>query len=212
MLVEEHERQRLAVDLHEGLNQTIALTQIKLSVLRRSMNGQLEHVIDEMKELIDQADRAARLIGFELSPPTLDDLGLQPVLCWLVENLQARYGIQIVLEDDGRPKPADEKTRVVLLRSIRELLVNAAKHAHASRIHVRLMREEDRLKAAIEDDGIGMEPNTAAANGSGLFSVHERLSYVGGSMHIESVPGLGTKIQLCAPLKNGTSHEARIET
>jgi PAS domain S-box-containing protein len=211
LLAEEHERRRLAVDLHDGLSQTIALTQIKLSALRASMDGKLDKALDEIEELIDQTDRAARSISFELSPPVLHDLGLEPAVQWLVENIQARYGIEIVLEDDGRAKPADEKTRVILFRSIRELLINAAKHAGARRIHVRLECVEDRLNAAVEDDGVGMEPDVAAVRGSGLFSIHERLSHVGGSMRIESAPGRGTKIRLCAPLKNGIPAKATVK-
>ena len=210
LLAEEHERRRLAVDLHDGLSQTIALTQIKLSALRLSMDGKLQSSLDEIEELVEQTDRAARSISFELSPPVLHDLGLEPALQWLVENIQDRYGIEILLKDDGQPKPADEKTRVILFRSIRELLINAAKHAGARRIHVRLERVEDRLNAAVEDDGAGMEPDVAAVKGSGLFSIHERLSHVGGSMRIESAPGRGTKIHLCAPLTNGGSAKAMV--
>ena len=211
LLTEEHERRRLAVDLHDGLSQTIALTQIKLSALRHKLGGKLEGSLDEIEELIDQTNRAVRSISFELSPPILHDLGLVPAVQWLVENIQTRYGIEIVLEDDGQPKPADEKTRVILFRSLRELLINAAKHSQTRRIRVCLERAEDRLNAAVEDDGVGMEPEVAAIRGSGLFSIHERLSHVGGSMSIESAPGRGTKIRLCAPLTNGGLAKARME-
>jgi len=202
LLAEEHERRRLAVDLHDGLSQTIALAQMKLSALRVSLRGEQKGALDEIERLIAQTDRAARSISFELSPPVLHDLGLEPAVQWLVENIRTRYGIEIELENDGLPKPADEKTRVILFRSIRELLINAAKHAGAHRVHVRLERQEDHLNAAVEDDGVGMEPDTAAVKGSGLFSIHERLSCVGGSMSIESAPGKGTKVRLCAPLTN----------
>jgi len=210
LLAEEHERRRLAVDLHDGLSQTIALTQIKLSTLRLSMDGKLDRALDEIEDLIEQTNRAARSISFELSPPVLHDLGLGPALQWLVENIQARYGIEIELEDDGKPKPADEKTRVLLFRSVRELLINAAKHAGARRVRVRLEREQDRLHAAVEDDGVGMEPDVAAVKGSGLFSIQERLNHVGGSMRIESAPGRGTKIRLCAPLASTGTTKASV--
>jgi len=117
-----------------------------------------------------------------------------------VENIQTRYGIEITLKDDGQPKPADEKTRVILFRSIRELLINAAKHAGASAVRVSLEREDERLSVTVEDDGVGMEPNAMYVRGSGLFSIHERLTHVGGSMNIESAPGRGTSIRLCSPL------------
>jgi PAS domain S-box-containing protein len=210
LLAEEHERRSLAVDLHDGLSQTIALAHIKLSALRASTGGKLTKSLDELEELIEQADHSARSISAELSPPALHDLGLQPALQWLVENIQARYGIEIVLEDDGRPKPTDEKTRVILFRSIRELLINAAKHAGARRVQVRLERQEDQLNAAIEDDGVGMRPEQAVVGGSGLFSIHERLGHVGGIMRIESEPGKGTRIHLSVPLPNGRATKATL--
>jgi len=200
LVTEEQERRNLAIDLHDGLSQTIALMQIKLSGLRRCVDARHLPSIDEIASLVDQANAAARSIGFELSPPVLHDLGLEPAVQWLVENIHTRYGIEIVLEDDGKPKPADEKTRVILFRSIRELLINAAKHARARSVHVRLQREEDQLDASVEDDGVGMDVAVAGARGSGLISIHERLRHVGGSMEIESQPGRGTKIRLRAPL------------
>ncbi|MFN0007895.1 MAG: PAS domain S-box protein [Planctomycetota bacterium] len=200
LLAEEYERRRLAVDLHDGLSQTIALTRMKLAKLRLALEGRLDGSLAEIESLIDQANHTARSISFELSPPVLQDFGLQPAVQWLVENIQSRYGIEIALEDDGQPKPADEKTRVILFRSIRELLINAAKHAGARRVHVRLQREKDQVNASVEDDGVGMAVDLMGVQGSGLFSIHERLSHVGGSMRIDSGPGRGTKVHLRAPL------------
>ena len=210
-MAEEQERRRLAVDLHDGLSQTIALTRMKLASLRSSMDGKLGRLLDEIGELVDQTNQTARSISFELSPPVLHDLGLEPAVQWLVENIQSRYAVEIVLENDDQPKPADEMTRVILFRSIRELLINAAKHARARRVHVCLERDEDHVNAAIEDDGVGMEPDVAAVKGSGLFSIQERLSHVGGSMRIESAPGKGTRVRLRAPLTNGANANAKMK-
>ncbi|HEX6861633.1 MAG TPA: PAS domain-containing sensor histidine kinase, partial [Thermoanaerobaculia bacterium] len=211
LLAEERERRRLASDLHDGLSQTIALAQIKLSGLRAALDGRLAQPLDELEALIRQTDLTARSLGSELSPPILQELGLEPAVRWLVGNIGERYGLAIEMQDDGCPKPADEATRVILFRSIRELLINAAKHARPRRVLVRLEREQDRLTAAVEDDGIGMEPRTPALRGAGLLSIRERLSHVGGSMDIESAPGRGTKIRMSAPLTNGSSKNARIE-
>ncbi len=211
LLAEEHERRRLAVDLHDGLSQTIALANIKLSTLRRSLGGKSAKSLGEIGELITQADRAARSISVELSPPALHELGLEPAVQWLVEHIQARYGVEIKLSGDGQPKPADEKTRVILFRSIRELLINAAKHAGAHRVDVRLECEEGRLIVAVEDDGVGMEPDMAGVKGTGLLSIHERLSHVAGAMHIDSAPGKGTRIRLSAPLSGRTQTKAKVQ-
>ena len=208
LLAEEHERRRLASDLSDGLSQTIALTQIKLSALRRSLKGQQLPSLDELEGLIHQTDKAVRALGSELSPPALHDLGLAPALQRLIQDIQPRYGVEIVLKDDGLPEPADETTRVILFRSIRELLVHAARHAGARHLEVRLEHEEGRMCAFIEDDGA--QPETARNLGSALFSVQERLNHVGGSMRIDSAPGRGMRIYLSAPLTNGETKKARV--
>jgi len=208
VLVEERERRRLAVDLHDGLSQTIALVKVKLSALRPDLGEPLARSLDEIVGLVEQADGSARSITFELSPPVLHDLGLGPALEWLVENLRTRYGIEIALEVAGGPEPADEKTRVILFRSIRELLINAAKHARARCVQVRLERQADHLDAVVADDGIGMQPFEAEVKGSGLFSIQERMASVGGSMRIDSEPGRGTRVHLRAPTE-GRQRPAR---
>jgi PAS domain S-box-containing protein len=206
LLAEESERRRLAVDLHDGLSQTIALAKMKLVTLLRSTDATLHGSLTEIEQLIDQANQSARSVTFELSPPVLHDLGLEPAVQWLVEHIHARYGLDIVLEGDGQPKPADATTRVIVFRAIRELLINAAKHARAQRVHVRLERLDDDVTATVDDDGVGMDPETAAVQGSGLFGIRERLGHMGGSIDIDSSPGRGTSICLRAPLKSlGTS-------
>ncbi len=203
LLTEERERRRLAIDLHDGFSQTIALARIKLSALRPALAGARAGLLDEIAGLIEQADRSARSISFELSPPMLHDMGLEPAVQWLVENIHARYGIVIVLEDDGQTKPTDEKMRVILFRSIRELLINAAKHARACTVSLRLFREEESLGVSVDDDGVGMEQGAGDEMGFGLFSIRERMSHVGGTMSIDSVVGRGTRIVLRAPLASG---------
>lgn len=200
LMAEERERRRLAVDLHDGLSQTIALAQMKLAALGKSMGGKLGGAFEEIEGLLVETNRTARAIGFELSPPVLHDFGLEPALQWLVENIQSRYGIEIVLETDAAEKPADERTRVILFRSIRELLINAAKHAGARHVRVSLKREADRLDALVEDDGQGMAQEAEPSPGTGLLSIRERMSHVGGSMRVDSTPGKGTRIRLTAPI------------
>jgi len=200
LLAEETERRRLAAELHDGLSQSIALARIKYAELRRSSADPLGRSLEEIASLIDQADRTARSITFELSPPILYQLGLEPAVQWLVENIQERYGLRILVENDGQPKPADEKVRVILFRSIRELLINAAKHSGARTVRVRLSREADQLSAAVEDDGVGMPSGAEPCHGYGLFSIRERMRDVGGSMLLDSAPGRGTTVRLCAPL------------
>ena len=206
VLVEEAERRRLANELHDGLCQSIALARLRYAELRRSSGEALGRSLDEIAALIERADRSARAITFELSPPILHQLGLVPAIEWLVENIRERYGLTVVLEDDAQPKPADEATRVILFRAIRELLINAAKHSGAGAVRVRLGRLGGRVTAVVADDGVGMDGEAAASHGGyGLFSVQEQMRHVGGSMRLESARGSGTTVHLWAPLDGARS-------
>lgn len=198
--VEERERSRLSMDLHDGLSQTLALLKLKLGALRRPKERALDGAIAELEQLIDHAHRSVRSITFELCPPVLHELGLEAAVQGLARCMGERYGLAVVLEDDGRRKPTDEVARVVLFRSIRELLINAAKHAHARVVRVTLKLGPRCIQIAVEDDGVGIARERLGRGSCGLFSIRERLAHVGGSMRIESAPGRGTKISLCAPL------------
>ena len=204
VLVEEAERRRLATELHDGLCQSIALARLRYAELRRSSDDALGRSLEEIAEHIERADRSARSIAFELSPPILHHLGLVPALEWLVENIRERYGLPVTLEDDEQPKPADESTRVIVFRAIRELLINAAKHSRASAVRLRLERRPDGLAASVADDGVGIDgPVPGARGGFGLLSVQEHMRHVGGSLRVESAPGRGTTAHLFLPLAEG---------
>ncbi|MFN0244452.1 MAG: ATP-binding protein [Planctomycetota bacterium] len=203
LVAEERARKQLACDLHDGLSQTIALARMKLCVLRRRsaehVDGSLLTSLGELEQLIDCANRSARSLTFELCPPALHESGLASALSGLVESIQARYGIAIALEVERAPAIVDDQIRVIFFRAIRELLINAAKHAGARSVRVRLASDGELVCAAVEDDGVGMKRESSTGCGSGLFSIRERLDHVGGSMCVDSAPGRGTKIQLRAP-------------
>ena len=222
LMTEERERRRLAVDLHDGLSQLIALAHMKLAALARAQaqanaaqpgsDGSLAKSIEEIRQVIEEAHKSVRSMTFQLSPPVLHDIGLEPALDWLAEDLRQRYGLPVRFEDDGKEKPTDDQTRVVVFRSVRELLINAAKHAAASHVRVSLQRSGTNLCAVVEDDGVGIDPDRLRAKGSGLFNIRERFGVLGGSVDIESAPGRGTVIRLRVPLPVTKSNtKARVQ-
>jgi PAS domain S-box-containing protein len=202
VMAEEQVRRSLAANLHSGLGQEIALARLKLSSLRRSANPELSEPLKSIDELIEQADRSIRSITFQLSPPPLNDLGLVPALEWLGEDTGGRYGLAVRIEDDGSPKVADERIRVILFRAVRELLVNAVTHGGTGEAVVRLGREDGFLRIVVEDRGVGFDSASPAIRGHGLFGIGEQLRHVGGSLHVDSAPGSGTKVTLMAPLES----------
>lgn len=199
LIAEDRERRRLAQDLHDGLSQLIALAQMKLAALRRTARSRVVDqrvALDEIQSLIMSADRAARSIGCELSPPSLHQLGLVPALRWLVENLHERYGVTIRFQDPQAPPTLDETRNVVLFRSVRELLINAAKHAQASSVALSVRETAGRLVVRVSDDGVGMENDIEHNSGTGLVSMRERLAHIGGALQIKSERGAGTTVEI----------------
>ena len=200
LLAEERERRRLAVDLHDGLNQTITLVRLKLGQLLKEESGSTLATLQQVAELVDQANASARSLTFQLSPPVLHDLGFEPALQWLVEDVARTYGLDVTLRAPREPSPLSENIRVLLFRAVRELLINVAKHAGASHTRVRLERGRDALRIAVEDDGQAFDASCVGSRGLGLCAIRERLTQLGGEMDIASRPGQGTCVTLTAPL------------
>jgi PAS domain S-box-containing protein len=203
LLAEEHERRQLAVDLHDGLNQTITLARLKLGQLDGCVDGAVRREIHEIRALVDQANQSARSLTFQLSPPILHDLGFEPAVQWLVEDVGRTYGLDIRLEGPEDPSPLSERIRVLLFRAVRELLINVAKHAGAKRTRVHLTRGARDVRITVEDDGQAFDPRFVGRRGLGLSTIRERLSHLGGEMSITSSAGKGTSVTLVAPLERG---------
>jgi PAS domain S-box-containing protein len=203
-LIEERERRTLATDLHDHVGQILALAQIKLGELRQSAAA-LAAPLDEIRQLLEQTIKATRLLTFELSPPVLYDLGFEAAVEWFGENLEEQYNLQVSVQKEAPLLPLGQVSQVLLFKIVRELMINAAKHAEASHLKVDIRREDDRLRVEVADDGVGFNPQQVegSANKSrsfGLFSVRERLQRIRGRLEVESAPGQGTRISILAPL------------
>jgi len=205
IFAEECLRQLLAADLQNSLGQDLALTKMMLSALRISSSSDLQEPLTRIERLLEGADRSLRSITFQLSPPSLYDLGLVPALRWLAEDIGDRHALDVRIQDQGTPAAVESRLRVILFRAVRELLTNSATHALAREVQVRIGSDEGQLRIIVEDDGAGFDAAQVAPQAGGLFGVREHLKHVGGSMRIDSVPGRGTSVELTVPL--ATPHD-----
>lgn len=199
MLTEERERRELAQDLHDSLGQALFLLSRKLP--EASLG---DTTVDELRTIVDEAAKTVNALTFELSPPVLRDLGLRAAIQWLARDLRKRYGLSVRIEDDVPQLEVDERVATTVFRSVRELLINTAKHAGTDTASVRF-RTTDRVgEVTVEDKGRGFDlaaqPGHVEAGHFGLFSIRERMEYLGGQMVIRSAPGEGTRITLSVPL------------
>ncbi len=207
-LTEERERRRLAIELHDQITQKLILFKINLGSLRqKELPTELSKPLDEIYEDINEIIQDTRSLTFDLCSPTLYELGLEAAIReWLNEEVQQKHGIKTEFEDDGQPKPLDDDVCALLYRAVRELLVNVIKHANARNVKVSVCKEKNNICINVIDDGTGfisgVENLTSnRAGGFGLFSIRERLTYLGGSIKIDSKPSQGTQVTLAAQLK-----------
>ncbi len=206
-LLEERERRRIAADLHDNLGQTLAMAKIKLVALGEAVasaaGGEL---VKEVKTLIEESIHYTRTLTSDVSPPILYHLSFKSSIEWLVENVLEKAGLVVKLEDDGKPKNLDDDARVLLFKAVRELMINVVKHAEAQNVRVSLRREAQRMLIEVDDDGLGFEWKVAenyaeSQQKYGLFTIHERITYLGGRLEISPGSPAGTRVLLWVPLK-----------
>ncbi|ODS34803.1 MAG: diguanylate cyclase/phosphodiesterase with PAS/PAC sensor [Candidatus Scalindua rubra] len=206
-LTEERERRRIASDLHDSIGQALIVTKMKLEELREmKISAAVDRLLDDIYKLLEKTIQDTRSLTFELSPPVLYELGFEPAVEWLIEQIQEQHGIVIDFMSDGRFKPLNDDIRVLLFKAIRELLVNVVKHADAQNVKIFIKRDGNNIWIEVEDDGIGSDTaefnfSVSRSGGFGLFNMRERLEHLGGHFEVKSEPGHGTQVTLVAPLK-----------
>lgn len=206
-LAEERERRRLAADLHDRLMQTLGVCKMRLAALRKAATSpRLQPLLDEVSDLTEESIRESRSLMFDLSPPVLYELGLEAAVDWLAEETERRHGLDCTVRDDQRRKPLSDDVRVVLFQTVRELLLNVAKHARAQNAVVRLRRQGEIIEISVEDDGRGfelshLEAGPSGRGGFGLFQIRDRVDLLGGRVEIDSRPGSGCRVVVTAPLE-----------
>jgi len=203
-MTEERERRFLAEDLHDNLHQYLFAIRLRLGLLHPDSP---RSSFDQIMEMVAQADHAARTITQQLSPPILHTLGLVPALEWLVGEKQRLFGLTVHFNHDACLKcsrPFTEEVQASLFRSVRELLVNVARHAGVSEARLSCACEDALTKLVVSDDGCGFD--AAGTDGVwpvrdsfGLAHIYERIVAIGGTMDIVSSPGNGTTVALTIP-------------
>ncbi|MHC4323564.1 MAG: PAS domain-containing protein [Planctomycetota bacterium] len=211
-LAEERERRRLARDLHDSLGQILAMSRMELIRLQKSAPAEIVSSLKIVADQLGQAVKETRTLSFELSPSVLYDLGFEVAIEDLAERFARDRNIKCRFENSDEPKPLEEAVAVLLYRSVRELLINVAKHANGTAAKVSLERIEGKLRITVEDNGDGFDVSTLdnlarESRGFGVMSIRERLRHIGGYFEIQSGNGTGTKVTLIAPTYNKESTE-----
>ena len=203
LLTEERERHEIATALHDSLGPILAFSKREIGTLQKTAPANIAESLKGISDNITQAVKQTRNLTFDLSPPTLYTLGFEIAVEELLEKFCQEHGLECSFSNSEGPKPLADAVKVLLYRSIREMLINIAKHAKATLVKIVISRVGDDIEITINDDGKGFESSVleGRSKGLGLFSVRERLRHIGGKLEIESKRNKGTQVTLTAPLK-----------
>jgi signal transduction histidine kinase len=211
---QERERARIAHDMHDGLNQLIIGAMLELKAARRRLTTSSQDEVDaalvRVRAVLGQVDDEIKRIIHDLRPPTLDALGLPPAIDRYVEHLQTFTGLTYRIEVSGQPRRLAPEAEIGIYRVMQEALQNAAAHAQASRVWIRLRWHTYLVVLEVEDNGRGFATEQAVLPSEGhlgLAGMRERAENLGGTLTIQSGRGQGTRVRLRVPLDGDEAGE-----
>jgi PAS domain S-box-containing protein len=202
--VEEGERRRIGELLHEDLQQLLASAKYQLQALQRPQTGDgpPDPLMRQVDRLLEQSIQKCRSLSQELSPPILHLGGLVLAMEWLAQQMKEKYGLAVDIEVPRWGRLENEPLRIFLFRAVQELLLNVVRHSGVKAAKIRLQNLDDRIEIDVSDQGRGFDPGRwDALEGFGLLNIRERVSFLGGSVDIDSTPGGGSRFRLTIPLR-----------
>jgi two-component system sensor histidine kinase DegS len=188
------ERNRLARDIHDGLGAALSGLIIQAEYLQTLARGN-DDLLREIAELKSAAEEAIDEVRRALTMMR-DEFDLVPQLENTCTTFTTRTRIPARLELTGAPPPLSDEQQLGIFRIMQECLTNAAKHAEAKVVTVRVQFDERSARVEIRDDGKGFDTSKTPKHHYGLINMRERARKIGGEVGIESSPGQGTRITL----------------
>ena len=205
-LIEAHEEEstRIARELHDDINQRMALVNVRLGYLKQSppaSAAELEQAIGGVSQEIADLSSDIQALSHGLHPARLELLGLEAAAAGFCEELSNRHGVTIDVHFENIPKVLPREISLCLYRVLQEALQNVVKHGVSRHAHVSLNGQINTINLTVKDSGAGFDPHEAMRGpGLGLTSMKERLKVIGGQLSIHSQRGRGTMIHAVAPL------------
>jgi signal transduction histidine kinase len=206
--VQEKERARVALELHDTITQMLCAVLIRSQVLADKLparNKRAKEEIVKLHEIIGKTIEEVERISRNLRPSVLDQLGLVSGLQETITEFTNRTGVSVKLACVQLAARLPTDTELVLYRILQETLKNVEKHARASHVTVHLTKPGDFVLLVIKDDGGGFDLDHPPARrkgkgGFGLLGMRERAISVGGALEVKSVRRAGTEIEVRIPL------------
>ncbi len=198
---EEHERKRIAGDLHDGVGQLLSVVSMNLSVLGKKIkfeDNESDQTYHQTVQLLKESYKEMRSISHQMMPNALQKHGLPQATRLFLNEINPEI-LKIAFYAEGFDNRLDSNVEIMLYRVIQECVNNVIKHAKADNLDVQLELLGNKLTCIIEDDGEGFESN-ATEDGIGLSNIRSRVGFIKGRIEISSSPGRGTLIAINVPI------------
>jgi signal transduction histidine kinase len=208
--VQDDERERIAQDLHDGIQQQLVVLRMQVGISRAKLRAhpdQLDTVTDQLAASIDHLLDQLRTTGQQLFPSILRDRGLGPAIWSLAGRIEVPCDVR--LDPDPLPR-MDPEVEINAYFLLSEAILNVLKHANARRIAVVIAVEDGSLRVSAADDGIGFDTAGARRRG-GLVHMRDRVNALRGSVQLVSRPGEGTRVEAVFPLPAPASVPGSLE-
>jgi len=201
LTVAEDERKALSRELHDDLNQRLAILAIDLETIASDLPPEqpLRRELESLTARIVEMTEDVRRIAYRLRPSLLDDLGLVPALRSYCEQLNGRDGLAVTFTHSELPPTLKPEQALCLYRVAQEALRNVAKHARTRRAAVTLSVDDGAVVLNVRDWGAGFDPAAAHSRGLGIVGMAERVRLVGGTFEVKSQPCHGASIEVRIP-------------
>ena len=205
--IQEKERRRVARELHDELGQALTVLKINLVAIEDKLAPDQQHLkanCEHMLSYIDTVIENVRRLSWDLSPSSLEDLGLSAALGYLVDETCRNHNMQCAVVMDEIDHLFPPEIQINIYRIFQESLTNVVKHARASLVSVNVTREDGKVSFMIRDNGRGFNVKQAmsgkvAKRSLGLTAMNERALMARGSLQISSRRGQGTTIAFSIP-------------
>jgi signal transduction histidine kinase len=208
----EKEIKRIAYAVHDEAGQLLVAVHLALAELARELAKPQQEQIGRIEGLLNEVERHLRRYSHELRPTILDDLGWIPAIRFLAEGISKRSSLPIHIEATVSRR-LSSAMETAIYRIAQEALNNIVKHAKAKNVWIHAWQNKGVLFCSVRDDGVGFDPHhlqrASGQKGLGLVAMQERVSSIGGTLHIESNPGRGTEVRLQLSLE-GSHGNSRV--
>ena len=209
---QEQERARIARELHDDINQRLALLAVELDQwIKGPSNGDVHNHVEEIKGRIVEISHDVQTLSHQLHSSKLEYLGLAATARSFCREVSQKHNVCVSFTENGVPRSLPEEISVCLFRVLQEALQNAVKYSGANHVEVSLFGSAGEVRLRIRDHGIGFEVDRLTrSQGLGLVSMRERVGLVNGTILINSRPRAGTEVIVHVPVDVGRSSEVKL--